>query len=107
MMERCFIQKKKLCNYNDFLRQTSSELESVTSHLTNLMNNFATKHQGLMLLNAFLPQCSLDVFEQKGALWITLCTKICAQKKPAESVALSYEVLGKCLFNSIRMLSDD
>lgn len=57
-----------------------------------------------MLLNAFLPQCSLDVFEQKGALWITLCTKICAQKKPAESVALSYEVLGKCLFNSIRML---
>lgn len=69
-------------------------MESVTSHLTNLMNNFATKHQGLMLLNAFLPQCSLDVFEQKGALWITLSTKICAQKKPAESVALSYEVLG-------------
>lgn len=54
-----------------------------------------------MLLNAFLPQCSLDVFEQKGALWITLCTKICAQKKPAESVALSYEVLGKFWYSNL------
>lgn len=87
------VSLKPNCNSVARSLQTSSELESVTSHLTNLMNNFATKHQGLMLLNAFLPQCSLDVFEQKGALWITLCTKICAQKKPAECVALAYEVL--------------
>ncbi|KAJ6622011.1 Proline-, glutamic acid- and leucine-rich protein 1 [Pseudolycoriella hygida] len=92
-----------LVEHQSFQQKTASELESVTSQLTNLLNNFATKHQGLMLLNAFLSQCSLEVFEQKGTLWITLCTKICAQKKPTEIVPLAYEVLEKLIEKSIRV----
>lgn len=52
---------------------------------------------------AFLDECPLDILEQKGALWIILCTKICAQKKPIECISLAYNVLGTLLKKSIHI----
>lgn len=45
-------------------------------------------------------QCPLAVLEQKGALWISLCTKICVQKQPIDCIPLAYNVLGKLLEKS-------
>lgn len=68
------------------------------SHISNLLNDSATKLQGLLLLNSFLPQCPLDIFEQKGALWITLSTKVLVQRKPHTTVSLALCVLSKFIF---------
>lgn len=56
-----------------------------------------------MLLRSFLVQCQLDIIEQKGNLWLSLCTKICAQKKPAATVCLSYEVISEILVKSVHI----
>lgn len=48
-------------------------------------------------------QCQLDILEQKGSLWLSLCTKICSLKKPAATVCLSYEVIGDILAKSVHI----
>lgn len=73
------------------------------SLITNNLNSYDKKHEGLLLLRSFLVQCQLDVIEQKGNLWLSLCTKICAQKKPAATVCLSYEVIGEILVKSVHI----
>lgn len=65
------------------------------SHISNLLNDSATKFQGLLLLNSFLSQCPLDIFEQKGSLWITLSTKVLVQKGPHQNVGMALSVLCK------------
>ena len=62
-----------------------------------------TKYRGLLLLKAFLKQCPLDIFEQKATLWINLCTKVCAQRKPGNAVGLAYDVLGDILEISVHI----
>lgn len=70
------------------------------SHIAFQLNNVSSKYEGLLLLKAFLSQCSLDVIEQKGAIWITLCTKVCAQKKPANAVVVAYDVINELVRRS-------
>lgn len=82
------------------LFQPHYELEPIVSHISNLLNDSATKLQGLLLLNSFLPQCPLDIFEQKGSLWITLSTKVLVQKKPQNTVCLALRVLSECDLDS-------
>lgn len=55
------------------------------------------------MLRAFLPQCSLDVIEQKGALWITICTKVCQQKKPVNAILVAYDIITKLLYRSVHV----
>lgn len=73
------------------------------SLITNCLNSHDKKHEGLLLLQSFLLQCQLDVIEQKGNLWLSLCTKICAQKKPAATVCLSYEIINDILAKSVHI----
>lgn len=56
-----------------------------------------------MLLRSFLVQCQLDIIEQKGNLWLSLCTKICTQKNAAATICLSYEVIGDILSKSVHI----
>lgn len=81
--------------------QTNADLNPVILKITDLLNDITTKHEGLLLLITFLDECPLDILEQKGALWITLCTKICAHKKPIESISLAYNILGNIMKKSI------
>lgn len=57
------------------------------------MNTPSTRESGLLLLDSYLPQCTLDVLEEKGSSWIMLCVKTCSQKSPVNAVPLAYEVL--------------
>lgn len=57
------------------------------------MNTPSTRESGLLLLDSYLPQCTLDVLEEKGGSWIMLCVKTCSQKSPVNAVPLAYEVL--------------
>lgn len=52
-------------------------------------------------MKSFLAQCQLDIIEQKGQLWLTLCTKICAQKKPAATVSLACDIINDTLAKSV------
>lgn len=85
------------------LEQAIHELDSTVSLITNSLNAYDKKHDGLLLLKSFLVQCQLDIIEQKGNLWLSLCTKICAQKKPSATVSLSYEVISDMLAKSVHI----
>lgn len=86
-----------------FVFQSTSELDAVVSLITNCLNSHDKKYDGLLLLRSFLIQCQLDIIEQKGNLWLTLCTKICGQKNPAAHVNLSYEIISDILTRSIHI----
>lgn len=73
------------------------------SLITNSLNSYEKKHEGLLLLRTFIAQCQLDIIEQKGSLWLSLCTKICGQKKPSATVSLSYEVISDILVRSVHI----
>lgn len=64
--------------------------------ITNYLNNVELRHEGLLLLRAFILQCPIEIIEQKGGLWITLCTKSCIQDKNAAAVNIAYDVI-KCI----------
>lgn len=73
------------------------------SQISFQLNNVASKYEGLLLLRAFLPQCSLDLIEQKGAHWITVSTKICIQKQPAKTILIAYDVINELLRRSVNV----
>lgn len=83
--------------------QATHELDAIVSLITNGLNSHERKHEALLLLRSFLVQCQLDIVEQKGSLWLSLCTKICARKKPAATVCLSYEVISDILTKSVHI----
>lgn len=86
-----------------FLFQATHELDTIVSLITNSLNSYDKKHEGLLLLRSFLVQCQLDIVEQKGNLWLSLCTKICGLKKPSATVCLSYEVISDILVKSVHI----
>lgn len=61
------------------------------------------RHEGLLLLKSLLLQCPLEVIEQKGSLWVTLCTKICVQEKNSVTVNIAYDVICNILEKSIHI----
>lgn len=83
--------------------QASHEIDPVVSQISYQLNNVSSKYEGLLLLRAFLPQCSLDVIEQKGALWLTICTKVCVQKKPANAIQIAYDIINELLRRSVHI----
>lgn len=80
-----------------------NELEATISLITQNLNGQSQKYEGLLLLKSFVSQCQLDVIEQKGALWMSLCTKVCGQKKPAVAVCLAYDIIGDLLERSLHI----
>lgn len=66
-----------LDEHQSFQLRTGAALDPHAAHVSNLLNAPATRHQGLLLLHQLLPQCPLEIIEQKGALWTTLATKVC------------------------------
>lgn len=89
--------------------QASHELDPIVSHISNLLNDAATKHTGLLLLHQFLPQCPLDIVEQKGALWTALATKALAQHRGATTATgtatatLALRCIGHLLHKSVHV----
>lgn len=83
--------------------QASNEIDPVVSQIFNQLNSNSSKYEGLLLLRAFLPQCSLDLIEQKGALWITICTKVCVQKKPAKAILVAYDIISELVRRSVHV----
>lgn len=52
-------------------------------------------------MQSFLAQCPLDVLEQKGVVWIGLCTKICNAKIPANGIPIAYAILNEIVTKSV------
>lgn len=86
-----------------FFLQANNELEAIISLITNSVNSHNKKHDGLLLLKSFLAQCQLDIVEQKGQLWLSLCTKVCAQKKPAATISVACDVINELLAKSVHI----
>lgn len=78
-------------------------MDGIVSLISSLLNSPDKKYEGLLLLRSFLAQCQLEVIEQKGHIWLSLCTKICGQKNLAAIISQSYEVINDLLAKSIHI----
>lgn len=103
IVRRSILKYINLINLIKNVTQPNHELDPIVSHITALLNDHSSKLTGLSLLSVFLPQCPLDLFEQKGTLWITLCTKVVAQRKPQSAVAVAFDVLAQLLDKAVHV----
>lgn len=78
-------------------------MEAILSLISSSVNSHNKKHDGLLLLKSLLAQCQLDIIEQKGQLWLSLCIKVCAQKKPAATVSLACDIINDILAKSVHI----
>lgn len=85
------------------IRQANNELEVIISLITNSVNSHNKKHDGLLLLKSLLAQCQLDIVEQMGQLWLSLCTIIYAQKKSAATISVACDVINEILAKSVHI----
>lgn len=83
-----------------FYSQASNEIDPVLSHVAHLLSNDASKYNGLLLLDSFVSRCTLDLIEQKGGNWLTICTKITTQKQPRSCITIAYDVINEILRRS-------
>lgn len=58
------------------------------------LNASTSRHEGLLLLNACLPQCSEDILVRNAALWMQFCLKAATVNKTA---VLAFRLLGTLL----------
>lgn len=86
-----------------FCSQSINELDAVVALITSYLNSNDKKYEGLLLLHTFLKQCQLDLIEQKGNLWLSLCVKICGTRGPTAQVNLSYSIISMFVAKSIHL----
>lgn len=57
------------------------------------MGTAPTRDRGLIALSHLIPQCPLDILEDKLQYYVNVCAKICNQKGHVASIPLAYDVL--------------
>lgn len=85
------------------LSQATNEIDAITSAITNALNSQSNYYEGLLLLKSFLSQVQLDLVEQKGGVWLSLCLKFVSQKRSAITSHSAYDVIGLLLEKSVHI----
>ncbi|XP_055587467.1 proline-, glutamic acid- and leucine-rich protein 1-like [Uranotaenia lowii] len=78
------------------------EIDGYFAKIGSLLGIASTRDRGLVALKHFVPQCPLDVLEDKMQYYINICAKICNQKGHQASVPLAYGVLKQLLNKSLQ-----
>lgn len=63
--------------------------------INSLLNNQASRDQAFTLLLKYLPECDLDVLNERGLVWLNTTIKTCAQKNLSDSTARGFDVIRK------------
>ncbi|XP_034231933.1 proline-, glutamic acid- and leucine-rich protein 1-like [Thrips palmi] len=82
------------CNDQRAFTKCVSGISAFVGVINGKLNEPASRHDGLLLLQTFLPQCSVEVLALHGPSWITACLKGAASRGTAQ---LSFTVLAKLL----------
>ncbi|KXJ75794.1 hypothetical protein RP20_CCG011025 [Aedes albopictus] len=77
------------------------ELEFYFSKIGALLGTASTRDRGLIALSHLIPQCPLDILEDKLQYYVNVCAKICNQKGHVASIPLAYDVLKQLLIKSL------
>ncbi|EAT33458.1 AAEL014265-PA [Aedes aegypti] len=77
------------------------ELEFYFSKVGALLGTAPTRDRGLIALSHLIPQCPLDILEEKLQYYVNVCAKICNQKGHVASIPLAYDVLKQILLKSL------
>ncbi|XP_062561769.1 proline-, glutamic acid- and leucine-rich protein 1-like [Armigeres subalbatus] len=77
------------------------ELQFYFSKIGTLLGTAPTRDRGLIALSHLVPQCPLDILEEKLQYYVSVCSKICNQKGHVASIPLAYNVLKQLLLKSL------
>lgn len=81
-------------NHQTFRFQVESN-HYMTAKVNSLLNNQSTRNQAFVLLLKYLPECDLDVLNERGLVWLNTSIKTCAQKQFSDSTAKGFDVIRK------------
>uniref|UniRef100_A0A1Q3EY87 Pre-rRNA-processing protein RIX1 N-terminal domain-containing protein n=1 Tax=Culex tarsalis TaxID=7177 RepID=A0A1Q3EY87_CULTA len=77
------------------------ELESHFVKVGSLLGSAGTRDRGLTALAHLIPQCPLEVLEEKLQYYVNVCAKVCSQRGHVATVPLAYDVLKQLLLKSL------
>jgi rRNA processing/ribosome biogenesis len=80
--------------------QSISMVDPVLTYISSSLNSPSAKHEGLTVLNLFLPQCSLEILEEKISQWIQATIRATTYRGAAHTVKLGFVVLKKLITRS-------
>uniref|UniRef100_A0A336MUC4 CSON007010 protein n=1 Tax=Culicoides sonorensis TaxID=179676 RepID=A0A336MUC4_CULSO len=88
-------EQQLLQNINrDSTHQTVAKINS-------LLNNQETRNQAFVILLEFLPECDLDVLNERGLVWLSTTIKACSLKSSSDSTAKGFDVIRLLIERSI------
>ncbi|XP_058119596.1 proline-, glutamic acid- and leucine-rich protein 1-like [Anopheles ziemanni] len=90
-----------LDEHQTFWSDPKNDLDTIFSKISNLLASIDTRDRGLRILCHLLPQCPLDVVEEKAQHYINVCAKICSNRGHMQSMPLAYGVLEQLLLRSL------
>uniref|UniRef100_A0A182NL44 Pre-rRNA-processing protein RIX1 N-terminal domain-containing protein n=1 Tax=Anopheles dirus TaxID=7168 RepID=A0A182NL44_9DIPT len=90
-----------LAEHQSFWTDPQNDLDSIFTKIGNLLNNAKTRERGFKILIHLLPECPLDVVEEKAQFYVYVCIKSCEQRGKNQSLSLVFELLQQLINRSL------
>uniref|UniRef100_A0A182K326 Uncharacterized protein n=1 Tax=Anopheles christyi TaxID=43041 RepID=A0A182K326_9DIPT len=90
-----------LDEHQSFWTDPQNDLDTIFTKLGILLASAKTRDRGLRILIHLLSDCPLDLVEEKAQFYINICTKVCDQRGPIQTIPLVYKLLQQLLHRSL------
>ncbi|XP_052903231.1 proline-, glutamic acid- and leucine-rich protein 1-like [Anopheles moucheti] len=90
-----------LDEHQSFWTDPQNDLDAIFTRLGTLLTGAKTRDRGLNILNHLLTDCPLDLVEEKAQFYINVCTKVCEQYGPTQTIPLVYKLLQQLMHRSL------
>ncbi|XP_041786475.1 proline-, glutamic acid- and leucine-rich protein 1-like [Anopheles merus] len=87
--------------HQSFWSDPENDLDTIFTKLGTLLASARTRDRGLRILIHLLPDCPLDLIEEKAQFYLNTCTKVCDQRGPTQTLPLVYKLLQQLLHRSL------
>uniref|UniRef100_A0A182W163 holocytochrome-c synthase n=1 Tax=Anopheles minimus TaxID=112268 RepID=A0A182W163_9DIPT len=90
-----------LDEHQSFWTDPQNDLDVIFTKVGTLLAGARTRDRGLKVLIHLLSDCPLDVVEEKAQFYMNVCTKVCDQQGPTQTVPLVHQLLQQLIHRSL------
>ncbi|XP_053659943.1 proline-, glutamic acid- and leucine-rich protein 1-like [Anopheles marshallii] len=90
-----------LDEHQSFWTDPQNDLDVIFTRIGTLLAGAKTRDRALNILNHLLSDCPLDLVEEKAQFYMNVCTKVCDQYGPMQTIPLVYKLLQQLIHRSL------
>uniref|UniRef100_A0A182SJA3 Pre-rRNA-processing protein RIX1 N-terminal domain-containing protein n=1 Tax=Anopheles maculatus TaxID=74869 RepID=A0A182SJA3_9DIPT len=90
-----------LDEHQSFWTDPQNDLDAIFTKIGTLLAGSRTRDRGLKMLVHLLSGCPLELVEDKAQFYMNLCTKVCEQRGPTQTMPLVYKLLQQLIHRSL------